>query len=189
MTWFKVPDVSLKTWRPCWRLQPPEIHKQPPPTPFLFVHSSIFRGSAMCVYSMASIRAAFNGPFAHKEGPDYRWVEYKGRIPYPRPGAVSTQTLQEWTILLNHKLINIRLLHVPVLFVFIKIHELFCEESVKMSRTKNSPDVKESDQTFQNLPEFFSAGEKWQSKLWWTDPLKKGSGDCFSLKLWARNSL
>lgn len=39
---------------------------------------------------MASIRAAFNGPFAHKEGPDYRWVEYKGRIPYPRPGTVST---------------------------------------------------------------------------------------------------
>lgn len=40
---------------------------------------------------MASIRAAFNGPFAHREGPDYRWVEYKGRIPYPRPGTVSTQ--------------------------------------------------------------------------------------------------
>lgn len=50
--------------------------------------SSIFRGSAVCVYSMASIRAAFNGPFAHKEGPDHRWVEYRGRIPYPRPGTV-----------------------------------------------------------------------------------------------------
>lgn len=55
-----------------------------------FSCSPIFRGSAVCVYSMASIRAAFNGPFAHKEGPDYRWVEYKGRIPYPRPGTVST---------------------------------------------------------------------------------------------------
>lgn len=54
-----------------------------------FSCSSIFGGSAVCVYSMASIRAAFNGPFAHKEGPDHRWVEYKGRIPYPRPGAVS----------------------------------------------------------------------------------------------------
>uniref|UniRef100_A0A8B9RFE9 Si:dkey-49n23.1 n=1 Tax=Astyanax mexicanus TaxID=7994 RepID=A0A8B9RFE9_ASTMX len=51
--------------------------------------SSVFRGSAVCVYSMASIRAAFNGPFAHKEGPDYRWVEYKEKIPYPRPGTVS----------------------------------------------------------------------------------------------------
>ncbi|XP_073324099.1 semaphorin-3D [Pagrus major] len=54
--------------------------------------SSIFRGSAVCVFSMASIRAAFNGPFAHKEGPDYRWVEYKGRIPYPRPGTCPSET-------------------------------------------------------------------------------------------------
>lgn len=37
---------------------------------------------------MAAIRAAFSGPFAHKEGFDYRWVEYKGRVPYPRPGMV-----------------------------------------------------------------------------------------------------
>ncbi|XP_053298017.1 semaphorin-3D-like [Pleuronectes platessa] len=54
--------------------------------------SSVFRGSAVCVYSMASIRAAFNGPFAHKEGPDYRWVEFKGHIPYPRPGACPSET-------------------------------------------------------------------------------------------------
>uniref|UniRef100_A0A4W4F9W0 Sema domain-containing protein n=1 Tax=Electrophorus electricus TaxID=8005 RepID=A0A4W4F9W0_ELEEL len=54
--------------------------------------SSVFRGSAVCVYSMASIRAAFNGPFAHKEGPDYRWVEFKGRIPYPRPGTCPSET-------------------------------------------------------------------------------------------------
>uniref|UniRef100_A0A3Q0RC94 Si:dkey-49n23.1 n=1 Tax=Amphilophus citrinellus TaxID=61819 RepID=A0A3Q0RC94_AMPCI len=58
----------------------------------VFSTSSIFRGSAVCVYSMASIRAAFNGPFAHKEGPDYRWVEYKGRIPYPRPGTCPSET-------------------------------------------------------------------------------------------------
>ncbi|KAG7478172.1 hypothetical protein MATL_G00077570 [Megalops atlanticus] len=54
--------------------------------------SSVFRGSAVCVYSMASIRAAFNGPYAHKEGPDYRWVEYKGRIPHPRPGTCPSET-------------------------------------------------------------------------------------------------
>ncbi|XP_076864404.1 semaphorin-3D [Brachyhypopomus gauderio] len=54
--------------------------------------SSVFRGSAVCVYSMASIRAAFNGPFAHKEGPDYRWVEFKGKIPYPRPGTCPSET-------------------------------------------------------------------------------------------------
>ncbi|CAG5958105.1 unnamed protein product, partial [Menidia menidia] len=54
--------------------------------------SSIFRGSAVCVYSMADIRAAFNGPYAHKEGPDHRWTEYEGRIPYPRPGTCPSKT-------------------------------------------------------------------------------------------------
>lgn len=51
-------------------------------------HSGVFSGSAVCIYSMAAVRAAFKGPFAHKEGFDYRWVEYKGRVPYPRPGTV-----------------------------------------------------------------------------------------------------
>ncbi|NWU76471.1 SEM3D protein, partial [Onychorhynchus coronatus] len=51
-------------------------------------YSGVFSGSAVCVYSMAAVRAAFSGPFAHKEGFDYRWVEYKGRVPYPRPGTV-----------------------------------------------------------------------------------------------------
>lgn len=58
-----------------------------------FISSSIFRGSAVCIYSMADIRAAFNGPYAHKEGPDHRWVEYEGRIPYPRPGTVHALTI------------------------------------------------------------------------------------------------
>ncbi len=55
--------------------------------------SSIFKGSAVCVYNMEDIRAVFNGPYAHKEGPDHRWVEYEGRIPYPRPGTVSNTLL------------------------------------------------------------------------------------------------
>jgi len=38
---------------------------------------------------MADIRMVFNGPFAHKEGPNYQWVAYSGKIPYPRPGTVS----------------------------------------------------------------------------------------------------
>lgn len=49
----------------------------------------MFQGFAVCVYRMADIREAFNGPFAHKEGPDYRWGAYEGRVPYPRPGVVS----------------------------------------------------------------------------------------------------
>ncbi|KAI1905486.1 hypothetical protein AGOR_G00016700 [Albula goreensis] len=54
--------------------------------------SSIFKGSAVCVYSMADIRAVFNGPYAHKEGPAHRWGEYEGRIPYPRPGTCPSKT-------------------------------------------------------------------------------------------------
>lgn len=42
------------------------------------------------MYNMEDIRAVFNGPYAHKEGPDHRWVEYEGKIPYPRPGTVRT---------------------------------------------------------------------------------------------------
>ncbi|XP_067417381.1 semaphorin-3F isoform X2 [Emydura macquarii macquarii] len=48
---------------------------------------SVFKGSAVCVYSMADIRMVFNGPFAHKEGPSYQWVPYTGKMPYPRPGT------------------------------------------------------------------------------------------------------
>lgn len=55
--------------------------------------SSIFKGSAVCMYNMEDIRAVFNGPYAHKEGPDHRWVEYEGKIPYPRPGTVRTTSL------------------------------------------------------------------------------------------------
>ncbi|XP_061642322.1 semaphorin-3D-like isoform X2 [Phyllopteryx taeniolatus] len=54
--------------------------------------SALFGGSAVCAFSMASVRAAFNGPYAHRDGPDHRWVEYKGRIPYPRPGACPSET-------------------------------------------------------------------------------------------------
>ncbi|KAK1169103.1 semaphorin-3D-like [Acipenser oxyrinchus oxyrinchus] len=54
--------------------------------------SSIFKGSAVCVYRMADIRAVFNGPYAHKEGPDHRWVQYEGKIPYPRPGTCPSRT-------------------------------------------------------------------------------------------------
>lgn len=56
----------------------------------LLAHSSVFRGSAVCVYSMADIRMVFNGPFAHKEGPNYQWMPFSGKMPYPRPGTVST---------------------------------------------------------------------------------------------------
>uniref|UniRef100_A0A8C6NG39 Uncharacterized protein n=1 Tax=Melopsittacus undulatus TaxID=13146 RepID=A0A8C6NG39_MELUD len=54
--------------------------------------SSVFQGSAICIYTMADIRRAFLGPFAHKEGPNYQWVSYQGRVPYPRPGMCPSKT-------------------------------------------------------------------------------------------------
>ena len=42
------------------------------------------------MYSMADIRNVFNGPFSHKHGHNYQWTAYTGKIPYPRPGTVST---------------------------------------------------------------------------------------------------
>lgn len=63
-----------------------QIH---PGFPVLCFSRSVFKGSAVCVYSMADIRMVFNGPFAHKEGPNYQWMPYTGKMPYPRPGTVS----------------------------------------------------------------------------------------------------
>lgn len=54
--------------------------------------STVFKGSAICVYHMSDIRRAFLGPFAHKEGPNYQWVSYQGRVPYPRPGMCPSKT-------------------------------------------------------------------------------------------------
>lgn len=55
---------------------------------------------------MADIRMVFNGPFAHKEGPNYQWVAYTGKIPYPRPGTVSYKQLES-VIHLNMFLLQI----------------------------------------------------------------------------------
>lgn len=69
-------------------------------TPLLyavFSTSSIFQGSAVCVYSMNDVRRAFLGPFAHKEGPLHQWVSYQGRVPYPRPGMCPSKTFGTFT--------------------------------------------------------------------------------------------
>ncbi|XP_033825774.1 semaphorin-3B [Periophthalmus magnuspinnatus] len=54
--------------------------------------SSVFKGSAVCLYSMNDIRRAFLGPFAHKEGPNYQWIPFQGKVPYPRPGMCPSKT-------------------------------------------------------------------------------------------------
>uniref|UniRef100_A0A3B3DA11 Sema domain, immunoglobulin domain (Ig), short basic domain, secreted, (semaphorin) 3H n=1 Tax=Oryzias melastigma TaxID=30732 RepID=A0A3B3DA11_ORYME len=56
----------------------------------LFTTSSdILNGSAVCVYRMEDVVRAFKGNFLHKEGPQYKWAEFTGKVPYPRPGTVS----------------------------------------------------------------------------------------------------
>lgn len=78
------PPVPCPTWGPVLNVLPSDHGPHSPN----FACRSVFKGSAVCVYSMADIRMVFNGPFAHKEGPHYQWVAYAGKIPYPRPGTV-----------------------------------------------------------------------------------------------------
>ncbi|XP_072136400.1 semaphorin-3G-like isoform X2 [Mobula birostris] len=63
--------------------------------------SNVFQGYAVCVYRMADIREVFNGPYAHREGPDYQWTAYEGKVPYPRPGScpskITTQPSRRYT--------------------------------------------------------------------------------------------
>lgn len=54
-----------------------------------FTLSDILNGSAVCVYRMEDVVRAFKGNFLHKEGPQYKWAEFTGKVPYPRPGTVS----------------------------------------------------------------------------------------------------
>uniref|UniRef100_A0A8C0L7R6 Semaphorin 3A n=1 Tax=Canis lupus dingo TaxID=286419 RepID=A0A8C0L7R6_CANLU len=49
-------------------------------------------GSAVCMYSMSDVRRVFLGPYAHRDGPNYQWVPYQGRVPYPRPGTCPSKT-------------------------------------------------------------------------------------------------
>ncbi|XP_034354965.1 semaphorin-3G [Arvicanthis niloticus] len=49
--------------------------------------SAVFQGFAVCVYHMVDIWEVFNGPFAHRDGPQHQWGPYGGKVPFPRPGA------------------------------------------------------------------------------------------------------
>lgn len=59
---------------------------------------------------MSSIREAFNGPYAHKEGPEYHWSLYEGKVPYPRPGSVS--------VIIEHTFLMFEVFASPVLSYF-----------------------------------------------------------------------
>ncbi|MGH0134665.1 UNVERIFIED_CONTAM: hypothetical protein FKN15_055604 [Acipenser sinensis] len=60
--------------------------------------SNIFKGSAVCMYSMSDVRRVFLGPYAHRDGPNYQWVPFQGRVPYPRPGTSIRYTVERYVI-------------------------------------------------------------------------------------------
>ncbi|XP_067861124.1 semaphorin-3ab [Heptranchias perlo] len=72
------------------------MNSKDPRNPFIYgiftTSSNIFKGSAVCMYSMSDIRRVFLGPYAHREGPSYQWVPFQGRVPYPRPGTCPSKT-------------------------------------------------------------------------------------------------
>ncbi|XP_056907796.1 semaphorin-3ab [Takifugu flavidus] len=72
------------------------VSTKDPKSPMIYAvfttSSNIFKGSAVCIYSMADIRRVFLGPYAHRDGPNYQWVPYQGRVPYPRPGTCPSKT-------------------------------------------------------------------------------------------------
>ncbi|XP_023691064.1 sema domain, immunoglobulin domain (Ig), short basic domain, secreted, (semaphorin) 3H [Paramormyrops kingsleyae] len=54
--------------------------------------SNVLNGSAVCVYQMQDIIRAFKGRFSHKEGPQFKWAEFTGKVPFPRPGTCPSST-------------------------------------------------------------------------------------------------
>ncbi|XP_056453068.1 sema domain, immunoglobulin domain (Ig), short basic domain, secreted, (semaphorin) 3H isoform X2 [Gadus chalcogrammus] len=64
----------------------------------LFTTSSdILNGSAVCVYRMEDMARVFKGNFLHKEGPQYKWAEFTGKVPFPRPGTCPSSTYGSYT--------------------------------------------------------------------------------------------
>ncbi|XP_063064085.1 sema domain, immunoglobulin domain (Ig), short basic domain, secreted, (semaphorin) 3H [Engraulis encrasicolus] len=52
----------------------------------------VLNGSAVCVYRMQDVAHAFKGNFYHRDGPQYKWAEFTGRVPFPRPGTCPSST-------------------------------------------------------------------------------------------------
>uniref|UniRef100_A0A8D2L363 Semaphorin 3A n=1 Tax=Varanus komodoensis TaxID=61221 RepID=A0A8D2L363_VARKO len=79
------------------------MNSKDPKNPIIYgvftTSSNIFKGSAVCMYSMTDVRRVFLGPYAHRDGPNYQWVPYQGRVPYPRPGTVSAPFMKSQMIL------------------------------------------------------------------------------------------
>ncbi|XP_040850943.1 semaphorin-3G [Ochotona curzoniae] len=65
----------------------PKAGKSPEVHALFSTVSAVFQGFAICVYHMADIWEVFNGPFAHRDGPQHQWGPFGGKVPFPRPGV------------------------------------------------------------------------------------------------------
>ncbi|XP_006892313.1 PREDICTED: semaphorin-3G [Elephantulus edwardii] len=65
----------------------PKTGKNPEVYALFSTVSTVFQGFAVCMYHMADIWEVFNGPFAHRDGPQHQWGPYGGKVPFPRPGV------------------------------------------------------------------------------------------------------
>uniref|UniRef100_A0A8C2RV36 Semaphorin 3A n=1 Tax=Capra hircus TaxID=9925 RepID=A0A8C2RV36_CAPHI len=62
------------------------MNSKDPKNPVVY---GVFTTSSNIFKGMSDVRRVFLGPYAHRDGPNYQWVPYQGRVPYPRPGTVS----------------------------------------------------------------------------------------------------
>ncbi|KAF3708209.1 Semaphorin-4G Precursor [Channa argus] len=52
------------------------------------------KGSAVCRFSLSDVQKAFEGPYMESQNSGFKWKEYTGKIPDPRPGTCITDTLR-----------------------------------------------------------------------------------------------
>lgn len=48
------------------------------------------KASAVCRFSLSDVQKAFEGPYMESQNSGFKWKEYTGKIPDPRPGTVNT---------------------------------------------------------------------------------------------------
>uniref|UniRef100_A0A7N6BMG2 Sema domain-containing protein n=1 Tax=Anabas testudineus TaxID=64144 RepID=A0A7N6BMG2_ANATE len=52
------------------------------------------KASAVCRFSLPDVQRAFEGPYMESQNSDFKWKEYTGKIPDPRPGTCITDALR-----------------------------------------------------------------------------------------------
>ncbi|TDH01313.1 hypothetical protein EPR50_G00178770 [Perca flavescens] len=53
------------------------------------------KASAVCRFSLSEVQEAFQGPYMENQDSGFKWKEYTGKIPDPRPGTCITDALRD----------------------------------------------------------------------------------------------